>query len=331
MNLLAIETSCDETALAVFRDATLCANVVYSQIKKHKQFGGVVPELASRMHVEKIHPLLDQVLNESQLTLSDLDAVAVTYGPGLEGALLVGISVAKTLSYLLQIPLIPVNHLHGHIYTQFLEPQPPRFPFIALIASGGHTMLVRCDKNFSFNCLGETRDDAAGEAFDKVARLLDLGYPGGPIVESMAKQGDPKRIIFPKGLHQKGLEFSFSGLKTAVIQKIKSFKDTVPVADICAGFQDSVCSSLVSKSLAACKAHQISQLVLCGGVTANRSMLEVFKSACEVHNVALFSSPIHLCTDNAAMIGACALQQPRSTWIAPKDLSSLSASPNLAV
>jgi N6-L-threonylcarbamoyladenine synthase len=310
MKILAIETSCDETSVAILENGTkVLANLISSQVKAHAKYGGVVPELASRMHTENIHTLLDKALDTANLELSDIDACAVTYGPGLEGALLVGLSTAKTLAHLLNIPLIPVNHLHGHIYANFLNDSPPAFPFICMIVSGGHTMLTLVKDHFNIEILGQTRDDAAGEAFDKVARYLELGYPGGPIVEQEAENGNEKAYLFPKPMLKQGFEFSFSGLKTAVIQTIQSERKqnkNINTADVCASFQKSVIDTLSYKAFLACKKFNISKLVLSGGVTANSKLRETFELESEKKDIQIFVPEKQHCTDNAAMIGAAA-------------------------
>jgi len=313
MKILAFETSCDETAVSIVENGKeILANHVASQIKWHQQFGGVVPEMASRMHVEKIHQLVDAVFQESKLNWKDLDAVAATYGPGLEGALLVGLSVAKTIASIHQIPLIAVNHLHGHIYANYLMDTPPQFPYITLIASGGHTLLVYAKDHFQFQQLGATRDDACGEAFDKVARVLGLGYPGGPAIEAISKEGSQFAFKFPRAMIKEGLEFSFSGLKTAVIQSVKSIEkkgEEIPVSDISASFQACVTEILATKCIRACKEKGVHQLVLSGGVTANQFIVSMIRKEAEENNIQISIPPMHLCTDNAAMIGAAAWYQ----------------------
>ena len=306
--ILAIETSCDETAIAILKhDFTIVSNVVYSQIKKHKEFGGVVPEYASRMHAEKIHFLIQKAIDDAKLSFSDLDAIAVTYGPGLEGALLVGLACAKAMAMALTIPLIPVNHLHGHIYAPFIGDKKPELPMICLIVSGGHTQLVLVREHYQFELIGQTRDDAAGEAFDKVARFLGLSYPGGPQVEKQALDGNPKAYDFPRAMKHQGFEFSFSGLKTAVIQTIKAQKEEVSIPDVCASFQAAVIDILLFKSIKACHEYGVTQLSVSGGVSANKTMANQFREACKKENIDLFIPEFIYCTDNAAMIGAAAL------------------------
>jgi N6-L-threonylcarbamoyladenine synthase len=306
MIILGIETSCDDTCIALVKDGKeVLVNLVSSQINIHKEFGGVVPELASRRHAEVIHIILKKALAEVDFTLDDVDAIAVTFGPGLEGALIVGISVAKTLALLLNKPLIGVNHIHGHIYAHFLLDSPPTFPYLALIASGGHTQMVKMSEHLHFECLGDTRDDAAGEAFDKVARVMGLSYPGGPAIEEEALRGDPKRYPLPIAMKHEGLEFSFSGLKTAVLQKIKAEPD-YNRADLCASFQKTVVDTLWLKCERACREHQLSHILLCGGVSANQALQSQVTEKGALVNISVSKLPLKLCTDNAAMIATAA-------------------------
>ena len=334
MKILAIESSCDETAIAIIENGNKgLANIVATQIQKHRLFGGVVPEIASRMHAEKINFLIDKALEEAQMDLKSLDAIAVTYGPGLEGSLLIGVTAAKTLAKLLKKPLIPVNHLHGHIYASFLEERKPTFPFIALLISGGHTQLVLVKNHFEMEILGTTRDDAVGEAFDKVARFLDLGYPGGPVVESAATTGNEKAYHFPRALIKEKLDFSFSGLKTAVIQKIlkeKKEHKQINTADVCASFQKCVIDILLTKSLRACETHQVHKLVLAGGVVANKAIRAAFTGMTEENNIELFIPEFKFCTDNAAMIGAAAFVHYQKFKFKKKNYM-VKVNPNLSV
>lgn len=326
--ILGIETSCDETSIAIVENGkTIRSNIIASQIKDHKPFGGVVPELASRKHCEVINKLLDLSLKEANCNLTDLDGIAVTHGPGLEGALLVGVSVAKTLHLLTGLPLIPINHMHGHIYAHFLTETPPTFPFIALIASGGHTQLILVKEHLSFDLLGQTRDDAAGEAFDKVARALELGYPGGPEIEKKAKEGNPLSFPFPIGLKHSPFEFSFSGLKTSVMQTLKTLEKPYPVADLCASFQYTVIQTLLQKSYSACRTLSVPTLVLAGGVMANQTLVKTFSDYCHEHSIALHAVAPKLCTDNAAMIAAVGHYR----LLLNKMESSVTTAPNLAL
>jgi len=303
--ILAIESSCDETSVAVVKDGRyILSNVVSSQIKAHKRHGGVVPELASRLHAESIHYVLEKALTEASVSLSDLDAIAVTMGPGLEGSLIVGLSVAKSLSVQLNIPLIPVNHIHGHIYAHIAAKTPVDYPCLALIVSGGHSEFIRIDSAKQFHKCGKTRDDAAGEVLDKVARYLNLGYPGGPVIEKEASNGDSSAFRFTMPMKHVPFEFSFSGLKTAAIDLIDSLDDSnLPVQDICASFQKAIIDCLIYKSLEACDTLGIKHLLIAGGVTANQSLQQSFELACQDKNIGLTRVDSKLCTDNAAMIG----------------------------
>ena len=292
--ILAIESSCDDTGVAILSDGQLISNQLASQVRLHKQYGGVVPEVASRAHCETINPLIDRALNEANITLADLTHIAVTVGPGLEGALLVGISAAKSLGATLDIPVIGVNHLQGHIYSAFLSNSTLTFPFIVLLASGGHTILAHAQDHFDVEILGQTRDDAIGEAFDKVARLLGLGYPGGPVIDRLAQTGNSQAFSFPKALHKQGYDFSFSGLKSAVYRQLQEIDGEIPVADIAASFQKAACDSLIDKSRLACEAYKCDTLVICGGVSANSYLRNSLDAV---------TTELAYCTDNAAMIG----------------------------
>lgn len=331
--ILAIESSCDETSIAVIENGiSIKSNKISSQMKAHQAFGGVVPELASRMHAEKIHILLNQALKEAGIAIQDIDAVAVTAGPGLEGSLLVGLTMAKTIAVMLDKPFLAVNHLHGHIYANFLTGTPPVFPFVCVLVSGGHTMLVLVKNHFDFQFLGSTRDDAAGEVFDKVARVLDLGYPGGPIVEKQASEGNPKAFNFPKAMKHRGYEFSFSGVKTAVIQQIRDLQAqgaALPVPDLCASFQKAVIDILLLKALKACDEFQVKGILLSGGVTANKTLRQAFQDACDKRGYHLYVPPFVLCTDNAAMIGAAAYFQYQTFGTASP--LTTRANPNLPI
>ena len=273
MIILGIETSCDETAAAVVKDGTgILSSVVSSQVKIHRRYGGVVPELASRKHIEAIVPVVDEALSESGLPLKDIDAVAVTRGPGLVGALLVGFTFAKSLAFALKIPWVGVNHLEGHINSVFLEASPPSFPFVALLASGGHTSIYHITDHLTAELMGQTRDDAAGEAFDKVAKMLDLGYPGGGIIDRLAKQGDPARIRFPRPyLDKETFDFSFSGIKSAVRRYITAHQDKYSgqIPDIAAGFQEAVLDVLAYKVIRAAVRKGCDRIALVGQ-TENR-------------------------------------------------------------
>ncbi len=306
--ILGIETSCDETAAAVLADGPkILASVVASQDQIHAPYGGVVPELASRRHVEIIVPVIQKALGEAGVSLADLTGIAVTQGPGLVGSLLVGCSVAKSLAYVRKLPLAGVNHLEGHIFAAFLQEPSPDYPFLALVVSGGHTALYLARKPLSYELIGQTRDDAAGEAFDKVAKLLGLGYPGGPIIEQIARSGDPKAIQFPVAQITDGApDFSFSGIKTAVSLYVKRARPLTPahVADVAASFQSTVVKMLVRKTVRAALSRRVRRLVLTGGVAANKALRSVLEAEATERGWELFIPPPALCTDNAAMIAA---------------------------
>ena len=307
MITLGIESSCDDTAVAVLEDdSRLLANLVSGQDNIHERFGGVVPELASRNHLLAIQPLVSAALDEAEKSLDDIDLVAATQGPGLIGSLLVGFSYAKAISYVQEIPLVGVDHMTGHLLSTFLEDERPQFPYIALIVSGGTSSLFRCDDYTEFHQLGRTRDDAAGEAFDKVSKLLELGYPGGPRVSKKAENGDPHRFNFPRAwLQNDSLDFSFSGLKTAVRQcfiDFKSEKDAPFIDDICASFQEAIVDVLTEKTILAAKKYNIPTIVLGGGVSANSRLRQVMKNKCEENRFSLYLPSLPFCTDNGAMV-----------------------------
>jgi N6-L-threonylcarbamoyladenine synthase len=310
MLVLGIETSCDETAAAIVKDGKeILSNIVASQFDIHRKYGGVVPELACRRHLENIIPVIDQALVSANTSLAEIDLLAVTQGPGLIGALLVGLSTAKAIAYAYQKPLVGINHLAGHIYSAFLEYPKLPFPFLALVASGGHTELYRIDNHGEFCQLGTTLDDAAGEAFDKVAKMLGLGYPGGPVIDKYAQQGNSQAIAFPRpNLNKNSLDFSFSGLKTAVSLYLKKKRPEITeaeVADIAASFQQAVVDVLVAKTLDATRQIKVNSIILVGGVACNSLLRKEMISRCQEINIPLFYPPPPLCTDNAAMI-ACA-------------------------
>ncbi len=308
MRILGIESSCDETAAAVVEDGrSVLSNIVSSQIAIHRPYGGVVPELASRHHVQNIVPVVQDALEDAGCTLRTVDGIAVTSGPGLVGALLVGVQFAKALAYVHELPLIGVNHLEGHLAASRLSDEGSAIPerHLALLVSGGHTALILVERFGVYKLLGATRDDAAGEAFDKVAKLLDLGYPGGPIIERLAQKGDPAAIAFPRALPRRDeLDFSFSGLKTAVANHVRSHGRPrgSDLADLCASFQQAVADVLVKKTGRAAASRRITAVVAGGGVLANTVVRGALASACEARGLALFIPPLHLCTDNAAMI-----------------------------
>ncbi len=321
MIVLGVESSCDETAAALVRETgEVLADVVSSQVKLHAPYGGVVPELAARAHVQNIVPVLEGAFAQAGLSLADVDAIAVTNGPGLVGALLVGVQAGKAIALARNLPLIGVNHLIGHLLSgQIVRPGAAHvqteYPFIALLVSGGHTALYEVRSPTDMAQLGQTRDDAAGEAFDKVAKLLGLGYPGGPRVDRLAAQGDASKVKLPRPLRRPGsLEFSFSGLKTAVAQLVHAhgpYESEQEIADLCAAFQGVVVESLVEKSLEACRVRSIPRLVITGGVAANKGLRAYAKLRSDAAGVALTVPPMQSCTDNAAMIayaGVCKLQ-----------------------
>jgi N6-L-threonylcarbamoyladenine synthase len=307
MLLLAIESSCDETAAAVLENGTnLLSSVVDSQIQVHRPYGGVVPELASRRHVETILPVVNEALKQAAIRLDQLDAIAVTQGPGLVGSLLIGMSFAKALAYVKNLPCLGVDHMAGHLLSIFLGKNHPSFPYISLAASGGHSSIYLVNNPLSYKLLGQTRDDAAGEAFDKVAKLLELGYPGGPIIADIADKGNPEAVSFPRAwLEPDSLDFSFSGVKTAVVNYVnqaKQKKEELHIPDICASFQEAIADVLVQKTLTAARNSGVSQIVLAGGVAANQRLRDLMVSRCQMENFAVFLPPKEYCTDNAAMI-----------------------------
>ncbi len=305
MLLLGIESSCDETAAAVLLDGNkLLADVVNSQVSVHEIYGGVVPELASRKHIENIYPVIQEALKQAQVTLSQIDGIAVTRGPGLIGSLLVGYSFAKSLSLVNKIPYVGVDHMAGHLLSVFLADEKPSFPYIALIASGGHSSIFYVEDYTTYRLLGRTRDDAAGEAFDKVAKLLDLGYPGGPIISKVAEKGVANAIEFPRAwLEKDSYDFSFSGVKTAVANFVRNQNnDALPVADICASFQEAAVEVLVEKTFQAALAANAANVVVAGGVAANPRLREAFTERGAKDKVNVYMPPRHFCTDNAAMI-----------------------------
>ncbi len=328
INILAIESSCDETAAAVVTDGRhIRSNIISSQVPLHTLYGGVVPELASRAHIERIDAVVQEALNEAGMTLPEVDAVAVTYGPGLVGALLVGVAYAKALAFGLKKPLIGVNHIEGHVSANFLEHPDLEPPFLSLIVSGGHTNLAFMKDYGVFEILGRTRDDAAGEAFDKVARAIGLGYPGGPKIEKAAREGDPEAIHFPRGkVDEAPYDFTFSGMKSAVLNYLNHAEmtgETVSQADVAASFQAAVVDVLVSRAMhAAAELHQ-DKLVLAGGVAANGALRTALADACAKAGIALYAPSLILCTDNAAMIGAAAYFRYRRGERAGWDLNAV--------
>jgi len=306
MLILGIETSCDETSAAVVENGRVIrSNIVASQVDLHRKYGGVVPEIAFRRHTELIYPVIDEALEKAGVSIRDIQAVAVTQGPGLIGSLVVGVAVAKSLAYALGLPLVGVNHLEGHLWANFLEYPDLSFPAIGLVVSGGHTSLFYLQSPGEYEQLGTTRDDAVGEAFDKVAKLLGLGYPGGPIIDNLARKGNCRAIRFPQAtMKDNSLDFSFSGLKTAVLYYLKSL-DTPPVVeDVAASFQEAVIEVLVKRVMAAVRLKQVNKILLAGGVAANTRLREVFSEKSRRRGWQVYYPSPVLCTDNAAMVGA---------------------------
>ncbi len=309
--ILAIESSCDETAAAVVQNGcTVRSNVISSQIAVHKPYGGVVPEIASRKHIEKINQVITQALNDAKVTLDDLDAIGVTYGPGLVGALLVGVAEAKAIAYAKDLPLVGVHHIEGHIAANYIENPNLVPPFLCLVVSGGHTHLVIVKDYGEFEILGRTRDDAAGEVFDKVARAIGLEYPGGPGIDRLSREGNPYAIPFPKAkMDHAPYDFSFSGLKTAVLNYINRQKlmgETCNRADLAASFQKAVVDVLIEHSIKAARDYQIRRVAIAGGVAANTTLRYSMKKACEESDLDFYFPSPMFCTDNAAMIGVAA-------------------------
>lgn len=309
--ILAIESSCDETAAAVVKSGReVLSNIISSQIALHTLYGGVVPEIASRKHIEKIDQVIEEALTTAEVTLQDIDAIAVTYGPGLVGALLVGVAEAKAISYAAKKPLIGIHHIEGHVSANFIVHKDLEPPFLCLIVSGGHTHLVLVKEYGVYEIVGKTRDDAAGEAFDKVARAIGLGYPGGPKVDKLAKEGNKDAIHFPRAtIEGAPLDFSFSGLKSAVLNYINSCSmkgEEVNTADVAASFQEAVVDALVTKTILAAKEFKMDKVALAGGVASNSHLREGMERECKKNNLQLYyPTPIY-CTDNAAMIGSAA-------------------------
>lgn len=321
MLTLGIETSCDDTSIAVIKDGVeILSSLVSSQIEIHRRFGGVVPEVASRKHLEAFPPLLQEALGKAAVALHDVDQIAVTAGPGLLGALLVGLSSAKALAWSMEKPMIPVNHLEAHLAAGFLAAgKAQRYPYLGLIVSGGHSNLVMAGAVRHFEILGRTVDDAPGELFDKAARFLGLGYPGGPEIQRVGAQGDPKRYALPRPMKHQGYGFSFSGLKTAVINLAKKEGDHLVLADLCASLQDAVADTLCGKVEAAIAERRPPIVILAGGVAANQVLRDRMKNVAERTGVELLIPPLNLCTDNAAMIAAAGYFSAEA-WVGKKTL-----------
>ncbi|MDP4145238.1 MAG: tRNA (adenosine(37)-N6)-threonylcarbamoyltransferase complex transferase subunit TsaD [Bacillota bacterium] len=331
IKILSIESSCDETSAAVVVNGReVLSNIIASQIDTHTKFGGVVPEVASRKHIEVISAVVEEALEKANLTFSDMDGIAVTYGPGLVGALLVGVQYAKSLAYALGKPLIGVNHIEGHISSNFIQYKDLEPPFVCLVVSGGHTFIVYMKDYGNFEVMGQTRDDAAGEAYDKIARAIGLGYPGGPKIDKLSREGNPDAIKFPRAkFHEESLDFSFSGLKSAVLNYLNSMEmknEPINNADVAASFQKSVVDFLVDNAMKACKIKAVDKIAIAGGVASNTCLRDSMIKAGEKKGIkVLFPEPI-LCTDNAAMIGSAAYFEYINGRTAPL---SLNAVPNL--
>lgn len=330
IKILAIETSCDETAAAVVCNGRqVLSNVIATQIDLHTKYGGVVPEIASRMHVEKINLVIKEALENANMKLEDVDAIGVTYGPGLVGALLVGVVAAKALAFTKNIPLVGVHHIEGHIAANYIQHPALEPPFLCLVVSGGHTHLVQVEDYNKYEIIGKTRDDAAGEAYDKVARSIGLGYPGGPKIDALSKDGNPDAITFPKAMLGDSYDFSFSGVKSAVLNYVNSAKmknEELNVADVAASFQKSVVDVLVTKTIQLAKEKGIKKIALAGGVASNNGLREGMEKACENNSFNLYYPDKGLCTDNAAMIGAAAYYEYLSGSRADMTLNAI---PNL--
>lgn len=331
--ILAIETSCDETAAAVVKNGReVLSNIISSQIELHKLYGGVVPEIASRKHIEKINQVIEEALTEAKVTLEDIDVIGVTYGPGLVGALLVGVAEAKAISFAKKKPLVGVHHMEGHVSANYIENKELEPPFLCLIVSGGHTHLVLVKEYGIYEVIGRTRDDAAGEAFDKVARAIGLGYPGGPKIDRLSKEGHKDAIAFPRAqIEGAPYDFSFSGLKSAVLNHInfcEMKKEEINRADIAASFQEAVIDVLVIKTMLAAGDFGMRQVAIAGGVAANSSLRAAMAAACKKNGLAFYHPSPILCTDNAAMIGAAAYYEYLKGARAGLDLNAV---PNLKI
>ncbi len=308
---LAIETSCDESSASILRgERNLLSNIISSQIAIHKEYGGVVPEIASRQHLENINKVVEMSMDEASVSWNDIDLIGVTHGPGLSGALVIGVAAAKAYSTALNIPIVAVNHMHGHIAAAYSAYPKLKPPFISLVVSGGHTNIVKVNGYTDFEVLGQTRDDAIGEAYDKVARVLGLGYPGGPKIDKLAKQGNGSAVDFKRTWLEKGTyDFSFSGIKTGVLNYVNTEKQAgrdVKVEDVAASFQEAVVEVVVTKAMEALEKENMSKLVMAGGVAANSRLTEVMSEKCAEHNIEFYKPPIVMCTDNAGMIAIAA-------------------------
>lgn len=328
--ILAIESSCDETAAAVIKNGReVLSNIIFSQIELHKLYGGVVPEIASRKHIEKINQVIEEALKEAGVTLQDIDAIAVTYGPGLVGALLVGVSAAKAISFATGIPLVGVHHIEGHISANYIENKELEPPFACLVVSGGHTHLVVVEDYGKYKILGKTRDDAAGEAFDKVARAIGLGYPGGPKIDKLSNEGNPDAIRFPRAkVVDSEYDFSFSGLKSAVLNYLNSCEmkgEEINRADVAASFQKAVVDVLVDHAMHAVKEYGFHKFAIAGGVASNAHLRTAFEEACKKENIEFYHPSPIFCTDNAAMIGVAGYYEYMAGTRSGLDLNAVPA------
>ena len=329
--ILAIESSCDETAASVVKNGrTVLSNIISSQIELHKLYGGVVPEIASRKHIEKINQVIEEALREAKVTLDDLNAIAVTYGPGLVGALLVGVAEAKAISYAKHIPLVGVHHIEGHISANYIENPDLEPPFLCLVVSGGHTHLVMVKDYGTYEIIGRTRDDAAGEAFDKVARAIGLGYPGGPKIDRLAREGRSDAIAFPRAhIEENPYDFSFSGLKSSVLNYLNGCRmkgELIVEADIAASFQKAVIDVLVEHAMMAVKEFRVTKFAIAGGVASNSSLRKAMEDACRENKVEFYHPSPIFCTDNAAMIGVAGYYEYKNGTRHGLDLNAV---PNL--
>ncbi|MFH1238992.1 MAG: tRNA (adenosine(37)-N6)-threonylcarbamoyltransferase complex transferase subunit TsaD [bacterium] len=337
MLILGLETSCDDTACAIVEDNKILANIISSQTDLHKKYGGIIPELASRKHLETINILIEEAFKKAKVGFNDINLIAVTYGPGLKGSLLIGLSCAKAISYAKGIPLVGVSHLEGHLYANFLEHKNISMPLTALIISGGHSDLILMKKHGDYEVLGRTRDDAVGEAYDKVAKLLELGYPGGPIIDKLAKEGNPKAVHFTRPYLKGSWDFSFSGIKTAVVNHVAKAPHLTrqAKADIVASFQQAVIEVLVHKTIEAAKKFRVKTIILGGGVASNSALRTLFEQRAKDEKLKLYYPVPVLCTDNAAMIAGAAYYKVKNKkakkLLTPADFRKLQAEPDLGI
>jgi len=329
MIILGIESSCDETSAAVVNNGIIYSNIVASQISVHAEYGGVVPEIASRKHIEAINPVIRKALLDADMKLKSIQGIAVTCGPGLIGSLLIGLSTAKAIAYSLKIPFVGVNHLEGHIAAALLSENIPEPPFVVLVVSGGHTSTFIAKKYNKFILIGQTRDDAAGEAFDKAAKLLNLGYPGGVRIDEISREGNPKAFYFPRAM-KGSVDFSFSGLKTSLLMLIRKREQSLKlenIVDIAASYQEAIVDSLIEKTIKVAEKHHVGRIVVCGGVAANGRLRIKFKNETSARKMELFIPPVALCTDNAAMIAAMGEMMLKAGYRDAWNLNSFSRLP----